>query len=1171
MDIVLFLLMPGTAAVAMAALVALAPAILSRWRDRALLARGSDDPALPERLRATRWWTLLGTAIAVAILVVVWPWQALWAVPLLAIARRWTAYWLRRATLGESWSFWLYLSFVARTGLGLVAPTLVLLVTPLIVSAAEDGAARWMVAITMAALLMLWHVRVTRLLLWLWQATPIARDDLDAAFAGIIARTALPTPRVWQAGPPGAVVANAVALPALAGSHVVISRTLLECLTIDEIAAIYAHEVAHLEFFNRTRLRRMRGIAFVLIVYGALLVPLLAAAAPAFVPTAITFWPAILLISAIARSVKVHGNELASDRRAVELCGNPDALMSALTKLHAISRQPRRWNPRATKHPSLAQRLRAIRIQAGFLAPAIEQIEIFPSPSGDAFLLLDGAMLQHASGVPPRATNKAADKGAASAIAAAASGTAIAPARASDTRSARDASGTTGLTSAYGIASGAFASVGLPDASDTRSARDASGTTGLTSAYGIVSGTAATAGLSDASDAPGTPGTSDTAAVTAALPVLPDAGAILAHAQSVRRVTYVSLASCRIVVAWNAPVALQVLDRGGRRFEAQIRDADLPRLHDLLDVIEFGMPVDTPAPLVNERVIALGLLIVSLTLGQIWSLALLAALALIRPAAEMLIGAALALSLAGLLQWIDPTAVAGAGSNPLPAWVVIALGGVAVDLVLWRLWSGRGPAAKAPVWCVASVLGAAAIVWLHGLLQWDGSLLRLAQVARVTPAAMLLPLAAAVLMARARVRGRRVLAAALAIAALVPAAITTRWFQDEIVRDPLLSAAAPLPVTSSDVDMIGLVAASAGNELRLSPEGQSIATAERDEDSGTIADFTIRTSDQKTHDVHAADLAFLDDNRALLLVHDGEGLALRLETFAERIAEHSADARVEKNAQTSAAKRGEKGAEKRAEKSAEKSSEKNTEKGTEKSGAEWSLTLPGLRWSRLSLSPQTQHWRVIGRDNRGQIVRLQGTVGQTDYDDVRWKVDERGEALVGSGNAMLVSRTDWRASLLGRLLPELAMATSRRSSFDVSVWRVRAGAPTLMARSSADVDCVEAPVDLEPAVCFAFDGIATRIWTLSADDKRVTPIGMLHGYARPLTRSSDGTLVAWWRRHPVLLQLDPLRARELSTIPISRWARAAFASNHLLIADDPGGEAAAIYRVQSELTSSAHP
>jgi Zn-dependent protease with chaperone function len=1063
MDVVLFL-MPVPATIVIAALVALAPAVVNAWRDRTLLAH-VDDPALPERLLATRWWIASSFGLSFGLLVAIWPWQTFWTVPLLLLSRRWMAFRLRRTLLGETWSFFLYLNFFARTALAVPAFSLLLLGTPIIVWAADDTAARWAVAATLGLLLTLWQLRHTQLLLWLWRATPIARarqvegerngegdvqsesegerGDLTTAFDAVIAKARVASPpRVWQAGPPGAVVANAVALPSVSGAEVVFSRTLLERMTVDELVAVFAHEVAHLEYFNRARMMRQRMLTLSQIFAGVLLVPLLATFAPGILLPAMALWPLFVLLTTIGRTTKVHGNELASDRRAIELCENPEALMSGLTKIHTIGRLPRRWDAHATKHPSLARRMRAIRELAGFRAPAIEQIEIFASPTGDSFLLLDRAMLQYASGVP---------------LAAPAPHT--------------------------------------------------------------------------ASTAPATP---------------LDANTIIARAQSVRRVAYASLKSCRIVARWKQPAALRVTDQAGRSFEARLRDADVPRLHDLLDIIEFGLPVDTPAPLFNERAIAFGLLIVAVCVGHVWSLALLAALALIKPAAEMLISAALALSVAGALQWIDPTNSVSA--SPVPAWVLVALGGVAIDLVLWRLWSGRAARISLPPWCIAIILGSALLVWMHGLLQWDGSLLRLAQVARVTPAAVLLPLGAVLLVARSRLPLRWVLASVLLIAGLVPAAMTTRWFQDDIVRDPLLSVDAPLPLTSAIVDMIGAAHNDRGDELRISPEGHSLAMAEADEES-EISDFVVRTPNHQKREVGAADLQFLDDTRAVVLVNESAGLIVRLENFTEksamprRVAPPSVTPR-------SATPRGAK-----------------PENVAPESVTPWSVTLPNVRWGRLSIAPHTQRWRVIGRDGRNQVVRAQGIIGSAEYDDVRWRMDEGGRPFVGSGNAMLVTRTDWRASLLGRLLPELAMATSTRSSFDVSMWRVRTGAPALMTRSSADVDCLEPPVDLEPAVCFAFDGIATRIWTISADDKRVAPMGVLPGYARPLTRGADGTVVAWWRNHPVLLQIDPLCARELPSIPMSKWGRAALASDYLLIGDEPGATTLAIYRVQSSSAS----
>ncbi len=658
-----------------------------------------------------------------------------------------------------------------------------------------------------------------------------------------------------------------------------------------------------------------------------------------------------------------------------------------------------------------------------------------------------------------------------------------------------------------------------------------------------------------------------------------DPSAILARAQSVRRMPYASLKACRIIAEWKRPAALRVTDRTARMIEAPLRNADLPRLHDLLDIIEFGLPVDTPAPLFNERAIAFGLLLVAVGVGQIWSLALLAALALVKPAVEMLISASLALSVAGVLQWIDPTNSVAA--SPVPAWVLIALGGFAVDLVLWRVWTGAAARVTVPAWCIAIILGSALIVWMHGLLQWDGSLLRLAQVARATPAAVLLPLGAVLLIARSRVRLRWIGATALLIAGLVPAAMTTRWFQDDVVRDPLLSAAAatPLPITAADVDMIGGAWNDGGEELRISPEGHSIAIAHAtDEDSESIHDFTVRTPNGRMHQVGATDLQFLDDGRAIVLVNEGTGLIVRLESFADSspssapspgstptptrtptsttrrastaIAAASATASATASGTATAAKPARRGA-------------ASANAPAAPAAAPWSVRLANLRWGRLSVAPQTQRWRVVGHDDKTQIVRAQGVIGSTEYDDVRWRAEAGGEPLAGSGNAMLVTRTDWRASLLGRLLPEMAMATTARPAYDVSLWRVRTGAPALLARSSADVDCLEPPIDIEPAVCFAFDGIATRVWKVSADEKRVAPIGILRGYARPLTRGADGTLVIWWRNHPMLLQTDPLVARELRSVPMSKWGRAALASDYLLIADAPSARTLAIYRVQS--------
>src|SRR5262249_33624331 len=141
-----------------------------------------------------------------------------------------------------------------------------------------------------------------------------APTALASAFSAILAKAAVTLrPRVWLAGPPGAVVANAIALPSIDQADIVISRTLLDRLTIEENVAIFSHEVAHLEHFTRARVMRMRIASCVFIVIGAFLVPLLTATTDAPQMETIIWpltlaWLCVLVVGLLGRGVKVHGN-----------------------------------------------------------------------------------------------------------------------------------------------------------------------------------------------------------------------------------------------------------------------------------------------------------------------------------------------------------------------------------------------------------------------------------------------------------------------------------------------------------------------------------------------------------------------------------------------------------------------------------------------------------------------------------------------------------------------------------------------------------------------------------------------------------------------------------------------------------------------------------------------
>jgi Zn-dependent protease with chaperone function len=67
------------------------------------------------------------------------------------------------------------------------------------------------------------------------------------------------------------------------------------------------------------------------------------------------------------RAAKSQQHETESDLRAAALCGDPEALVRGLVKLHLHARIPRRYDvdiERAASHPSLVRRIQAIRAGA---------------------------------------------------------------------------------------------------------------------------------------------------------------------------------------------------------------------------------------------------------------------------------------------------------------------------------------------------------------------------------------------------------------------------------------------------------------------------------------------------------------------------------------------------------------------------------------------------------------------------------------------------------------------------------------------------------------------------------------------------------------------------------------------------------------------------------------
>ncbi|HET9013645.1 MAG TPA: M48 family metalloprotease, partial [Gemmatimonadaceae bacterium] len=249
------------------ALVALVPAAATWWTGRRLLRR-LDDPALPELLlqRRSRIGALWGlTLFAILVLDAR---QAAWAIPLMLVAMLVADYPAQRVLLDERWSLRAYLWHSLRRLAGGIAMWVVLVVAPSVVLGARDTRTATLLAAGFAATLLLWLHHYRRIWLWTHGATPLgARPGLDERFAAVMAKATTTPPLLYRFGQPGERRAAAFALPSAGHTGaVVFSDALLELLTADEVAAVFAHEVAHLEQHTPRRMRRLRIVSSLLIV-----------------------------------------------------------------------------------------------------------------------------------------------------------------------------------------------------------------------------------------------------------------------------------------------------------------------------------------------------------------------------------------------------------------------------------------------------------------------------------------------------------------------------------------------------------------------------------------------------------------------------------------------------------------------------------------------------------------------------------------------------------------------------------------------------------------------------------------------------------------------------------------------------------------------------------------
>jgi Zn-dependent protease with chaperone function len=368
-----------------AAIAALVPAVVAWWKGRGF-AKRIDDPLLPEQLLKFNRGAVLISACAMGVAGVISPREIWWTLPLMYVARLSASYPLRRVLYGETWSLSTFLSFFLRLIVAVYGFWILLFLTPMIVAA--SGSRGWLAGAGLAIALGWWQMRSTDVSRALLHTRPVDHPAVVARFERMVeaAKLPAPSPRFEQVDLHGGVIANAIALPSLRRSAVVMSETLMERLDADEITAIAAHELAHFEYYNRRRLWRLVATTSALIVVAIALPLVIQNVGSPVDPLVYWLWlfPLLIVIGRMGRHRQQ--NETVADLRAVELCGDADAMIRALKKIHLIARYPRRWDAsleaKAT-HPSLARRIQAIREAAGTTAPTAHREAIFTAPVGD--------------------------------------------------------------------------------------------------------------------------------------------------------------------------------------------------------------------------------------------------------------------------------------------------------------------------------------------------------------------------------------------------------------------------------------------------------------------------------------------------------------------------------------------------------------------------------------------------------------------------------------------------------------------------------------------------------------------------------------------------------------------------------------------------------------------
>jgi heat shock protein HtpX len=382
--------------------IALLPGAVAWWTSRGL-AKLKDDPALPELLFARRsrvtsvmWFAIIATSFADGDPVIHF------GLFVLSVASPFAGgYPLARKLFGHTASFPGYLWLGLKWLIASLGPWILLLYAPDIVLYAEGP---WRLATLLLVPLMLaWSWWYPQVWLALNEARPLSNPAVQARIDDIASRASVRAPSLFVFGSERMKVVNAVALRGTRPA-VGLGNGLVELLEPDEVAAIYAHEIAHIEQIPERELRKKRLVSWALIVVSVVGFYLAAENLSSGTVSLLSLvWPLIALGSLLLQARKSKHYETDSDLRAAELTGDPELVARALVKVHVHGLVPRRWSvnfEKTSTHPSLARRVQALR-GTSISAPLEAQPTVIQTARPSRVVAFDATRAYWFEGVPP--------------------------------------------------------------------------------------------------------------------------------------------------------------------------------------------------------------------------------------------------------------------------------------------------------------------------------------------------------------------------------------------------------------------------------------------------------------------------------------------------------------------------------------------------------------------------------------------------------------------------------------------------------------------------------------------------------------------------------------------------------------------------------------------------